>query len=125
MDSSEHYPDQFGEALSYSSQRAAQMASLVAAGVEVAARRRALSRARRAARDEQQLRALQDRQRAAQQQARAGWAPAHDQRWLALADLLQTAGTWGPPSRTPTPTRPQRRRCAKARNACALSILTR
>ena len=96
MDSSEQYPDQFGEALSYSSQRAAQMVSLVAAGVQVAARRQALSRARRAARDEQQFRALQDRQRAAQQQARAGWAPAHDQRWLAQADLLQTASTWGP-----------------------------
>jgi len=95
MDSSEHYPDPFGEALSYSSQRAAQIGSLVAAGVEVAARRRALSHTRRAARGEQEFQALRDQQRAAQQQAKAGWAPAHDQRWLAQADLHQAARTWG------------------------------
>jgi hypothetical protein len=94
MDSSEHYPEPFGEALSYSSQRAAQIGSLVAAGAEVAARRKALSRARQAARDERELRALRDQEQAAQRQARAGWAPAHDSRWLAQADLLQTARTW-------------------------------
>lgn len=95
MDSSDHYPDPFGEALSHSSQRAAQMISLLAAGAEVAARRKALSNAKKAANDEQVRRALQDEQRAVLQQARAGWAAAHDPQWLAQADLIQTARVWG------------------------------
>ena len=88
-------PDPFGEALSHSSQRGAQMISLAAAAAEVAARRKALRNARKTARDEQALRVLRDEQRAVHEQARAGWAPAHDPRWLNQADLLQTARTWG------------------------------
>ena len=95
MDPSDHYPDPFGEALSHSSQRGAQMISLAAAAAEVAARRKTLRNARKTARDEQALRALRDEQRAVHEQARAGWAPAHDPRWLNQADLLQTARTWG------------------------------
>ena len=95
MDRAEQYPDPFGEALSHSSSRAAQMISLAAAAAEVAARRVALRNARQAADDEQARRALQDAERAARERARVRWAPAHDARWLAQADLLQVAGIWG------------------------------
>jgi len=95
MDSAEHYPDPFGEALSHSSSRTAQMFSLAAAAAEVAARRMALKNARQAARDEQDRLALHDAERAARERTRVRWAPAHDPRWLAQADLLQVAGTWG------------------------------
>jgi len=94
MDPSDHYAEPFGEALSYSSQRAAQLISLTVAAAQVAAHRKALSEARKAARDEQARRALREEERALFEQARAGWAPAHDPRWLAQADLLQAARTW-------------------------------
>src|SRR6266702_3431477 len=95
MDPSDHYADPIGEALSYSSQRAAQLISLAVAAAQVAAHRKALSEARRAARDEHARRALREEQRAIYEQARAGWAPAHHPRWLAQADLLQAARAWG------------------------------
>ena len=41
MDTSDVYPDLFGDALSYSSQRLAQLASLVTAAATVEARRKA------------------------------------------------------------------------------------
>jgi hypothetical protein len=102
MDPAEHHPEPFGEAFRESSQRAAQMISLVAAATEVAVHRQAARNDRQAGRYEQarralqeQGRALQEQQRAAHRQARAQWAPAHDQRWLAQADLFQVARTWG------------------------------
>ena len=94
MDRSEVYPDVLGDALSFSSQRVAQLGSLVTAGATVEAQRRARATAARAARDERALSALRDQERAAWQLARAGWAPAHDSRWLAQADLLQAARVW-------------------------------
>jgi hypothetical protein len=94
METPDVYPDVLGDALSYSSQRLAQLGSLVTAGAVVEAQRRAQANAARAARDEQALTALQDQERAARQLARAGWAPAHDSRWLAQAGLLQAARVW-------------------------------
>jgi hypothetical protein len=94
MDAPDVYPDVLGDALSFSSQRAAQLGSLVTAGAAVEAQRRARAAAARAARDERAVSALRDQERAAWQQARAGWAPAHDARWLAQADLLQAARVW-------------------------------
>jgi hypothetical protein len=94
MDTSEVYPDVLGDALSFSSQRLAQLGSLVTAGVTVVARRRAEAAAARAVRDERALAVLRERERAAWQAARAGWAPAHDARWLAQADLLQAVRVW-------------------------------
>ena len=91
MDTPEVYSDVVGDALSYSSQRLAQLGSLVTAGAVVEAHSRAQANAARAARDEQALTALQAQDRAAWQLARAGWAPAHDSRWLAQAGLLQAA----------------------------------
>ena len=88
------YPDVLGDALSYSSQRLAQLGSLVTAGATVEARRRAQAHTDRAARDERARSVLRDQERAAWQLARTGWAPAHDSRWLAQADLLQTARVW-------------------------------
>jgi hypothetical protein len=94
MDTSEVYPDVLGDALSFSSQRLAQLGSLVTAGATVVARRRAEAAAARAVRDERALRALREQERAALRAARAGWAPAHDARWLAQADLLQAVRVW-------------------------------
>ena len=94
MDTSDVYPDVLGDAFSSSSQRLAQLASLVTAGATVAARRKAQASATEAARSQRALSALRDQERAAWQLARAGWAPAHDSRWLVQADLLQVARTW-------------------------------
>ena len=95
MDPSGHYPDPFGEALSHSSQRVTQLTSLVAAAAEVAIRLKAVRAARQATQDQQARRVLDEQEATARAQARARWAPAHDARWLAQADLLQAAGTWG------------------------------
>ena len=95
MDPSAHHPDPFGEGFSHSSQKAAQFISMAGAAYEIAARRKAIRAARDAARTEQQHRALQEQERAARADVRARWAPAHDARWLAQADLLQVGGAWG------------------------------
>ena len=95
MDPSGHYPEPFGEALSHSSQRATQLTSLIAAAAEVGIRLKAARTARQTAQDEQARRLLDEQGHAARAQARARWAAAHDARWLAQADLLQAAGTWG------------------------------
>jgi hypothetical protein len=94
MGTSDAYPDLPGDALSSSSQRLAQLASLVTAAATVEARRRAQRNAAKIIRSEQARRDLHDQERAACQLARAGWAPAHDARWLARAGLLQAARAW-------------------------------
>src|SRR5580704_8700866 len=94
MDTSDVYPDPFGDALSYSSQRMAQLASLVTAAATVEARRRAQRNAAKTIRGERALRELQDQERAAFELTRAGWAPARDPRFLDQADLLQAARVW-------------------------------
>jgi len=95
MDPSGHYPEPFSEAASYSSQRATQLASLVAAAAEVRMRLNAARAARQAGQDRQAQRQLQEQERTARAQAQARWAPAHDARWLAQTDPLQAAGAWG------------------------------
>jgi hypothetical protein len=95
MDASNVYPDVFGDAVSHSSQRLAQLGSLVTAAATMEVRRRAQASALKAARGEQELKALREQERIAWQAARARWAPAFDARWLTQADLLQTAGAWG------------------------------
>jgi hypothetical protein len=95
MDPSSHYPEPFGEAASYSSQRATQLVSLVAAAAEVRMRLNAARIARRATQDRQVQRQLDEQERTARANARAGWAPAHDARWLAQADVPQAFRTWG------------------------------
>ena len=94
MDTSDVYPDLFGDALSYSSQRMAQLVSLVTAAATVEARRKAQRNAAKTIRSERALRELQDQERAAYQLARAGWAAARDPRFLDQADLLQAARAW-------------------------------
>jgi hypothetical protein len=94
MDTSDIYPDLFGDALSYSSQRMAQLVSLVTAGATVEARRRTQHNAAKTIRSERALRELRDQERAAYQLARAGWAAARDPRFMGQADLLQAARAW-------------------------------
>jgi hypothetical protein len=95
MDPSGYYPEPFGEALSHSSQRVTQLTSLVLAAAEVGIRVQAARAARLAAQSERARRVLDEQEHTARAQARSGWAPAHDARWLAQADPLQAAGTWG------------------------------
>jgi hypothetical protein len=95
MDLSAYHADPLGEAFSRSSQKAAQFISMVGAAYEIAARRRAIRAARDAARTEQQLRTVQEQERAARAEARARWGPAFDARWQAQADLLQAGRVWG------------------------------
>ena len=94
MDTSDVYPDLLGDALSYSSQRLAQLVSLVTAAATVEARRKAQRNAAKTIRGERALRELQDQERAAYELVRAGWAPARDPRFLDQADLLQAARAW-------------------------------
>jgi hypothetical protein len=91
---SEVYPDVLGDAVSHSSQRLAQLGSLVTAAATMEVRRRGQVNAWRAAYDERELRALREQELAARRLARAGWAPAHDSRWLAQADLVQAMRVW-------------------------------
>src|SRR5260370_30180651 len=93
MDTSDVYPDLFGDALSYSSQRMAQLASLVTAAATVAARRKAQRNAAKTIRSERALRELHDQERAAYELACAGWAAARDPRLLDPAYPLQPART--------------------------------
>jgi hypothetical protein len=94
MDTSDVYPDLFGDALSYSSQRMAQLTSLITAAATVEARRKAQRNAAKTIRSERALREMQDQERAAHQLARAGWAAARDPRFMGQADLLQAARAW-------------------------------
>jgi hypothetical protein len=95
FDPSQSHAEPLGEALSNSSQRAAQMVSLVAAATEVAMRRRALHAARQSARGEQEQRLAREQESAFRAQVRARWAPALDPRFPAQADLLQAGRAWG------------------------------
>jgi hypothetical protein len=94
MDMSDVYPDVLGDAVSHSSQRLAQLGSLVTAAATMEVRRRAQANALKAARDERELRVLREQELAARKLARAEWAPAHDSRWLAQADLVQAMRVW-------------------------------
>src|SRR5580700_7119453 len=94
MDTPDVYPDLLGDALSSSSQRLAQLVSLVTAAATVEARRRAQRNAAKTIRSERALRELREQERAAYELARAGWAPALDRRFLDQADLLQAARAW-------------------------------
>lgn len=94
MDMPDVYPDVLGDAVSHSSQRLAQLGSLVTAAATMEVRRRGQANALKAARDERELRALREQELAAQQLARAEWAPAQDARWLAQADLVQAMRVW-------------------------------
>lgn len=90
-----NYTDPLEDALSYGSQRVAQIASLAAATAQVVMQRKALEDARRALRtDGRATRVIGDQERLLHQQARLGWAPAHDAQWLAQADLIQVARAW-------------------------------
>jgi hypothetical protein len=89
------HPDLLGEGLSRSGQRLAQLGSLLASWATVQARRAERRAAASAATSEGQLRELRDQENAARRLARAGWAPAGDRKWLASADLLDTARAWG------------------------------
>jgi hypothetical protein len=94
MEPNEVHPDLFGEALSHSGQRLAQLGSLITSWAMVEARRAERRNAARTARSEAELGALREQERAAYQLARAGWAPSQDRKWMASAGLIETARAW-------------------------------
>jgi hypothetical protein len=89
-----HHADPLEEALSHGSQRVAQLASLVAAMTQVAMHRKTLHESRSATQDGQAARALLHQEKLLHDQVNMAWAPAHDKRWLADADLIQTGRAW-------------------------------
>lgn len=88
------HPDPVQDALTRGGERVAQIASLVTIAAQQLVQRRAQREAERAFRDEQVARMVRDQHRATDEADRVGWAPAHDPRWLAQADLLQTVRAW-------------------------------
>jgi hypothetical protein len=94
MEPNEVHPDLLGEALSHSGQRVAQLGSLLTSWAMVQARRAERRHAATAVRSENELRALQEQERAAHHLARAGWAPSQDRQWMAKAGLIETARAW-------------------------------
>lgn len=83
------YVDPLEEALARGMRHIAELTSLIAAAAEVAMRRAAVREPEGAAAPFPAV-----EQKNARLQASVHWAPAHDQRWLANADLLQTARVW-------------------------------
>ena len=125
MDTSDVYPDLFGDALSYSSQRMAQLASLFTAAATVEARRKARRNAAKTIRSERDLRELQDQERAAYELARAGWAPpAIRGSWLRPTCSRQP-GCGAQQRPTPMPTPKPLMLSADARNGCVPCTRTR
>jgi hypothetical protein len=94
MDPSDRHSEPLSESLSLSTQKVAQLISLLTAAAEVGARRKTLKNAREAAETEQQAEQVRRQQRDLHDQARAAWAAAHDPAWLNQADLIQTAQAW-------------------------------
>jgi hypothetical protein len=73
----------------------AQLASLGAALAQFVLQRRAIRRARNAAVEGAPATdSLAQQERDLDRQAQLGWAPAHDSRWLAEADVQAVAWTW-------------------------------
>ena len=119
MDPSGHYPEPFGEAVSHSSQRAAQLISLAAAAAEVAMRLKAARAARQAARTEQQRRRWKNKNAPpAPTPGPGGHPPTMPGGWP-RPTCSRPPGPGAPPPRGPAPTPWRHRRCARARNACA------
>ena len=125
MDTSDVYPDLFGDALSYSSQRLAQLASLVTAAATVEARRKAQRNAAKTIRGERALRDLHDQQRAAYELAgQAGRRPAIRGSWVRLTCSRRPArGARQQPTLMPTPKPPML--SARASSGCVCCTRTR
>jgi hypothetical protein len=90
----ENHPDPITEGLGHGAQRGAQMvalATMTANGVRQYANQR---HDLRAARDERTRQAAGKQLKAASDEARSLWAPAHDRAWLQQATFLQTARAW-------------------------------
>jgi hypothetical protein len=89
------YPEPFGEAFSYSSQRAAQLTSLYIALTQAFMQYRARRQHQQAVRDQAMAAEAARAEHAARRHAQAAWSPPHNPAWLNRADLLATARTWG------------------------------
>ena len=94
MDTSDH-PDPFQDAMQANLRRTIEVGYAAAAAAQVYLQHQKTQARAAAERDERARRALTTQIRADREAARAGWAPALDPAWLAQADLLQTARTWG------------------------------
>lgn len=89
------HPDLFAESIGHSAQRAAQLTSILVAVAQAHVIYRSRRAAIRATQDERTRHALAEQHRLAFEEARLGWAPALDQRWLSQAGITQAARAWG------------------------------
>jgi hypothetical protein len=90
----DNHPDLITEGFAQSGQRLVQVISLAAISRQAHARRRQRLSDARAAKDAAAEIRITNEIRAASEQARSQWAPAHDHQWLRQADLLQVARAW-------------------------------
>jgi hypothetical protein len=91
----ETHPNPFQDAMGDGLQRAIQIVSCAVTAAQMYLHQQRTQAMAAAERDERARRALSAQIRADREAARATWAPALDPRWLAQADLLQAARTWG------------------------------
>jgi hypothetical protein len=93
--SAEHYPEPIAEGFVHGGQRVVQLVAVAAAFRRGYARRVRRLRAAHEAGEVQAERAAALELKAAFEEARAQWTPAHDATWLRNADLLRVAQAWG------------------------------
>ncbi|MFG2006202.1 hypothetical protein ACGFNU_44340 [Spirillospora sp. NPDC048911] len=91
----EQHPDPIAEGLAQGGQRIIQILALGIASKQMYSGFVQKREAAEAARDRAAAAQADADQRAAFDQARAIWAPAHDRQWLQNADILKVAQAWG------------------------------
>src|SRR3954465_10523228 len=90
----ENHSDPISEGFAQSGQRLVQVISLGAIWQQTHARRKQRLQNAQDAKDAAEASRVTNEMKAAFEQARSQWAPAHDREWLSQADLLQVARAW-------------------------------
>jgi hypothetical protein len=90
----DNHSDPISEGFAQSGQRLVQVISLGAIWQQTHARRKQRLQDAQAAKDAALENRVANEMKAAFEQARSQWAPAHDEQWLRQADLLQIARAW-------------------------------
>ncbi|GAA1574481.1 hypothetical protein GCM10009678_66490 [Actinomadura kijaniata] len=91
---SEQHPDPFTEGLTFSGQRITQFVAIAAAGRQLHKQLRQRLRDARHAKEEAALKRTEALRKAALEEARARWSPAHDREWLRTANLVEVGQAW-------------------------------
>ncbi|MDL4770712.1 hypothetical protein [Actinomadura xylanilytica] len=91
----EQHPDPIAEGFTHSGQRMVQIVALAAVVQQTCTQYKDRLRAARETREAEAEQAATRDLKAAFEEARSRWAPAHDRQWLRDADLLHVAQAWG------------------------------